>query len=83
MKCRNLLITIDKSSIIKTIKLGGFTMKKRFVTIILAGALTVSSVFTAFAGWDQVGTQWKYSDNGAYLTGWQWLDGNNDGVAEC
>lgn len=58
-------------------------MKKRFVTIILAGALTVSSAFTAFAGWEQVGTQWKYSDNGAYLTGWKWLDGNGDSIAEC
>lgn len=58
-------------------------MKKKLVTIILAGALTVSSAFTALAGWEQVGTQWKYSDNGAYLTGWKWLDGNGDSIAEC
>lgn len=41
------------------------------------------STMTSMAGWEQVGTQWKYSNNGAYLTGWQWLDGNGDGVAEC
>lgn len=35
------------------------------------------------AGWEQTGNTWKYSENGAYLTGWQWLDGNGDNIAEC
>lgn len=84
MKCRNLLITIDKGSIIKTIKLGGFTMKKKLVTMALAGALTVGSAFTALAGWEQTGTTWKYQTNGTYYNdGWHWIDGNGDNVAEC
>lgn len=60
-------------------------MKKRFVTIILAGALTVSSAFTAFAGWEQIGTTWKYQNaDKTYMTNtWNWIDGNGDNVAEC
>lgn len=60
-------------------------MKKRFVTIILAGALTVSSAFTAFAGWEQTGTTWKYQNaDKTYMTNtWNWIDGNGDNVAEC
>ena len=49
-------------------------------------ALTLSIPFTSYAGWEQTGTQWKYKDSStsAYLTnGWHWLDGNNDGIAEC
>lgn len=59
-------------------------MKKRFVTIILAGALTVSSAFTALAGWEQTETTWKYQNNdGSYIMNqWVWLDGNNDGIFE-
>lgn len=59
-------------------------MKKRFVTIILAGALTVSSAFTALAGWEQTETTWKYQNNdGSYIMNqWVWLDGNNDEIFE-
>lgn len=33
---------------------------------------------TAFAGnWEQAGTDWKYADNGTYMTGWQWIDGKS------
>lgn len=41
--------------------------------------------FSSYAGWEQTGTTWKYKDNsqGIYLTGWQWLDSNNDNIAEC
>lgn len=57
---------------------------KKLLTFSLTGAMLLSGAFTSFAGWEQqVDGAWKYSNNGAYLTGWQWLDGNNDGVAEC
>lgn len=60
-------------------------MKKKLVTIILAGALTVSSAFTALAGWEQTGTTWKYQNaDKTYMTNtWNWIDGNGDNVAEC
>lgn len=59
-------------------------MKKKLVTMALAGALTVGSAFTALAGWEQTGTTWKYQTNGTYYNdGWHWIDGNGDNVAEC
>lgn len=60
-------------------------MKRKIVTIILAGAFTVASCMTAFAGWEQTGTQWRYQNtDNIYLSNtWAWLDGNNDSVAEC
>lgn len=59
-------------------------MKKKLVTIILAGALTVASAFTALASWEQTGTTWKYQTNGTYYNdGWHWIDGNGDNIAEC
>ncbi len=58
-------------------------MRKRIITIILAGILATSMSITAFAGWEQEGTNWKYNDNGTYAAnGWIWIDGNNDGIAE-
>ena len=61
---------------------------KRFISKlpVITLALTLSIPFTSYAGWEQTGTQWKYKDSStsAYLTnGWHWLDGNNDGIAEC
>lgn len=59
-------------------------MGKRFTTLILTAAFTGITCMTALAGqWEQAGSGWRYTDNGTYLTGWQWIDGNNDGVAEC
>ena len=51
----------------------------------VALCLSVASTMTAFAGWEQTGASWKYKDDttGTYLTGWQWLDGNKDNIAEC
>lgn len=49
----------------------------------IASVISIMSTMTSFANWEQVNGAWKYSNNGAYLTGWQWLDGNGDGVAEC
>lgn len=54
------------------------SMKKRFVTLLLATVLSSSMCMTAFAGnWEQTGTEWKYVDNGTYMTGWQWIDGKS------
>lgn len=63
-------------------------MKKSYKNLLTVGiAIGLSASFTllSFAGWEQTGTTWKYKDNsqGIYLTGWQWLDGNQDNVAEC
>ena len=48
-------------------------------------ALSVTCVITAFAGqWLSDSNGWWYrNDDGSYPTnGWQWIDGNNDGIAE-
>lgn len=44
----------------------------------MTAALTTSMCMTAFAGnWEQAGTEWKYTDNGTYMIGWQWIDGKS------
>ena len=61
-------------------------MRKRKVIIaVLAASFVLSNAFNSFAAWEQDGVQWKYKEDstGTYLTGWQWLDGNSDHVAEC
>lgn len=61
-----------------------YTNIKRLAAVVLTTGLAITSSFNAFAKWEQVGTQWKYSDNNVYLVnGWHWIDGNNDGIAEC
>ena len=51
----------------------------------VVGVLSIASTFTSLASWEQIGTQWKYKDDSTntYVTGWQWIDGNTDGVSEC
>ncbi|WP_455437026.1 hypothetical protein [Hungatella hathewayi] len=59
-------------------------MKKSIVTMGLVIALSVASTMSSFAGWEQTGTTWKYQNAGTYYNdGWHWIDGNDDGVAEC
>ena len=41
-----------------------------------------------FIGWNIVDGRWRYFEPkgetcGRLLTGWQWIDGNNDGIFEC
>lgn len=38
----------------------------------------------ALAGWEQNGENWYYRDDDGRLraSGWHWIDGNNDGIAE-
>lgn len=65
--------------------------KKRLkMTAVLSAALMMSVIAAvpAFAaGWQKNNTGWWYgtnADNSAwYANGWQWVDGNGDGVAEC
>lgn len=59
---------------------------KRLVTLGMVACLSVASSMMAFAGqWQQTNSQWRYqNDDGTYATsGWQWIDGNGDGVSEC
>lgn len=62
---------------------GGSAMRKSLRIFAVASAISIISTMTSFANWEQVNGTWKYSENGTYLTGWQWLDGNGDNIAEC
>lgn len=60
------------------------------MTAALSAALMMSvmAVVPAFAaGWQKNNTGWWYGTNADnstwYANGWQWVDGNGDGVAEC
>lgn len=60
--------------------------RKRLLTVIGSALITFAATTTVFAGtWkqDNVGWWWQ-RDNGSYpANGWEWIDGNNDGVSEC
>lgn len=62
-------------------------MKKNLFRVLAASALLSSAMtLTTFAGvWKQDNIGWWWvNDNGSYpVNTWQWIDGNNDGVAEC
>lgn len=61
-------------------------MKKNFVTIVCATAMSLSLSLPAFAGqWISNSTGWWWqNDDGSWpANSWQWLDGNKDGIAEC
>ena len=51
----------------------------------IASIIAVSPVFAA--GWQQDASGWWYGTNADnttwYYNGWQWIDGNGDGTAEC
>lgn len=58
----------------------------RSVKLITASLLlSIFTSFVSFAGWKLDSRGWKYEiTDGAYLKdGWEWIDGNQDGVAEC
>lgn len=60
--------------------------KKAILTAAAAMLLAASMTIPALAGqWKQDTTGWWWqNDDGSYpASSWQWLDGNNDGVAEC
>ena len=60
--------------------------RKNTITVFAAIMMTASMSMTALAGqWTQDTTGWKWQeDNGTHPANtWQWIDGNQDGVAEC
>lgn len=60
-------------------------MRKRLYTTIATAALTMVMVIPAYAGsWKQDNVGWWYlNDDSTFPAGrWEWIDGNNDGVAE-
>lgn len=61
-------------------------MKRVFTGAVCAAALTFALSIPVFAGqWTNSPYGWWY-DNGdgtCMTTGWHWIDGNNDGIAEC
>ena len=59
---------------------------KRFLALALAVMTMLSlTIPVSAAVWKQDNTGWWYQeDNGSYPANtWKWIDGNNDGVAEC
>ncbi len=60
-------------------------MKKKLLTIAAATTMTLAMTITAFAGqWvsDANGWWWQNDDGSYPANTWQWIDGNQDGVAE-
>ena len=62
-------------------------MKKKMALLALTAGLSVLSAIPAFAsGWQKDTVGWWYGTNENnttwYNSGWQWVDGNNDGIAE-
>ncbi len=60
-------------------------MKKKILITMAAAVLSVSAAFPAFAAWHENGYGWWYDNgDGTYpVSCWQWVDGNQDGTAEC
>ncbi len=60
---------------------------KKAVALLLAGAMMAGSAMTTLAAagqWKQDAVGWWWERNGRYPTNaWVWIDGNNDGAAEC
>lgn len=60
---------------------------KKLALVVLTAGLSVLSCMPAFAsGWQKDTVGWWYGTNENnttwYNSGWQWVDGNNDGIAE-
>lgn len=59
---------------------------KKFIGIAAVAAFSSIMVSSAWAGtWKQNNVGWWFDNgNGTYpASTWQWIDGNNDGIAEC
>lgn len=62
--------------------------RKKMLTSVATASLTVIMAMNVYAvGWQHNTTGWWYGTNETNTTwhanGWQWIDGNNDGIAEC
>ena len=77
-----------KRSSVKTTLRGVYAkeipVKKIMSAAIATAALTITATMTALAGsWVQQNGSWVYlNDAGQIQTGWAWIDGNQDGIAE-
>ncbi len=66
-----------------------FKRKVKMAAVLSAALMmSVMAAVPAFAaGWQKNNTGWWYGTNADnstwYANGWQWVDGNGDGVAEC
>lgn len=63
-------------------------MKKQLWTGVLTTIITFTMGITSFAaGWQKSDSGWWYATNDTgstwHANGWQWIDGNGDGTAEC
>lgn len=66
-------------------------MKKLQKTVLVTAVMSLTMAGTAFAGTWKTGaagenqSRWWYDNgDGSYTSnGWQWIDGNGDGIAEC
>ena len=61
-------------------------MKKKLIGGLLTAAMVVGMNVTVFeGGWINNDSGWWYDNgNGTWpASSWQWIDGNNDGIAEC
>ena len=63
------------------------TKRKILTTVAAVSVAAMMTVGVYAVGWQHNTTGWWYGTNEANTTwhanGWQWIDGNNDGVAEC
>ena len=61
-------------------------MRKGFILIaaaVMTAALSVPVFAGSWQGSNESGWKWQ-RDNGSYASsGWEWCDGDNDGLAEC
>lgn len=59
-------------------------MKRKIFSCILTAGILLSMSTSVFAAqWKKDTNGWWYDyDNGSYALGWNWIDGNNDGIAE-
>lgn len=63
---------------------------RRILSVVLTTAMVLSTGITAIAGTWRTGadsnqSRWWYdNEDGSYaVNGWHWIDGNQDGIAEC
>ena len=71
---------------ISFISIGRLILKRSIIkTAAFAGALSVLFSINVFANWtmDHIGYRWMYEDESYAADTWLWLDGNQDGIAEC
>lgn len=62
------------------------TTIKKALALLMVAMMTVGTGMTVMASqWQQNATGWWYqNDDGTWpANGWQWIDGNSDGIAEC